>query len=133
MPRVPEVRKADDAVGTSGHLHRVFLERLAAHEWEGLLEMLADDLEWHGPQGDRTHRAVEYVDRLQGTVGRLEDYRIEVLREVRDGGLVMVELVQRFCRDGEPTVVPEVMVFDADPRTGQVRRLAVYLRGADKA
>jgi len=129
---MPEVRGDNDVTGTRGPLHRLFLERLAARDWDGLLEVLADDFEWHGPQGDQTHRSADYVDRLRGSVGRLENYRLEVVREAREGALAMVELVQRFAVGGEPTVVPEVMVFDTDPRTGRVRGLAVYLRGADK-
>jgi hypothetical protein len=97
-----------------------------------LAEDAAEAMEWHGPAGDRTHRATDYVERLRGSVGAFDDYQIEVVREVGDGGPVMVELVQRFTSSGTHHVVPEVMVFDVDPPSGRIVRLAVYIRGVDK-
>ena len=89
-------------------------------------------MEWHGPAGDRTHRGRDYVERLQGSVGTFDEYQIEIVREVGDGAPVMVELVQRFMSGGTHHVVPEVMVFDVDPASGRIARLAVYIRDADK-
>jgi hypothetical protein len=83
-----------------------------------MTEEAAETMEWHGPAGDRTHRGRDYVERLQGSVGTFDDYQIEVVREVGDGGTVMVELVQRFRSDGNHHVLPEVMVFDVDPASG---------------
>jgi hypothetical protein len=97
-----------------------------------LTEEAAEAMEWHGPAGDRTHRGRDYVERLRGSVGTFDEYQIEIVREVGDGGPVMVELVQRFMSGGTHHVVHEVMVFDVDPASGRIAQLAVYIRGADK-
>jgi len=108
-----------------------FLATLEAKDWKAMAATLDPALEWHGPKGDRTDRAVDYIEVLQRSVAPLVDYRVDALCETTRGTLVMIELVQRFEMGGSTKVVPEVMVFDVDQAAGRIRRLSVYWREAD--
>ena len=115
-----------------GEMPQQFLGTLGRKDWEAMAATLVPDLDWHGPRGNWTTRASEYIDTLKSSVGPFEDYQVESLNEVRNPPMVMVELVQRFVVGGQAKVVPEVMVFELSADSGLIRRLSVYWREPDQ-
>lgn len=104
-----------------------YLDRLAAHDWDGLAATLAEqDFERIGPFADLVSSKGAYVKFLAGIVPQLERYRLKVRRIVQAGDVVMAEINEVFEFDGQTMDYPEALVFDLDG-AGLIRRVQVYM------
>jgi SnoaL-like domain len=108
-----------------------YLERLVAHDWDGLAACLAVDVERVGPFGDTYRGRESYVDFLADLMPKLPGYSMRVERVVEMGRIVVSELAETVVVDGAAIVTPESLVFDLDD-DGLIGHISVYIQRIDE-
>jgi limonene-1,2-epoxide hydrolase len=109
---------------------RRYLERLVAHDWPAVRDLLATDVVRLGPYGDTYRGRDRYVAFLSELMPSLPGYHMEVHRVLpagADGSTVTAELTETVEIDGAPLHTAEVLVFDLDAQ-GHIAQIAIYLR-----
>jgi ketosteroid isomerase-like protein len=106
-----------------------YLERIVAHDWEGVASCLADDVERVGPFGDTYSGRGQYIAFLSDLMPKLEDYSMRVDRVESDasGRVVFAELTETLSMGGEIIETPEVLVFDLDEH-GLIGHISIYIQ-----
>ncbi len=104
-----------------------YLERLVAHDWEGVGSCLAEGVVRVGPFGDTYSGRGAYLDFLSGLMPALEDYSMRVDRVSARDGCVLVELTETMNIDGSPLSTPEALVFDLDEE-GLIAHISIYIQ-----
>lgn len=111
-----------------------YLECLAAHDWDGLADTIADEgLTREGPFCDRVDGKQHYVAYLRKVCTSLQGHRLEVQRVSHvDTRLSFAELTETFEIDGVATTWPECILFEQGD-DGLIARVSVFFkqRGAD--
>ena len=102
-----------------------FLDRMVAHDWDGMAACVADDIERVGPFGDVYRGKADYVAFIAGLLPTLAGYAMKVGRVVEVGPVAVAELTETV--DGVDT--PEALVFDLDDN-GLIARIAIYIQHA---
>jgi SnoaL-like protein len=102
-----------------------FLDRMVAHDWDGMAACVADDVERVGPFGDVYRGKADYVAFIANLLPSLAGYAMKVGRIVEAGRVAMVELTETV--DGVDT--PEALVFDLDDH-GLIARVGIYIQSA---
>ncbi|MEB3980684.1 nuclear transport factor 2 family protein [Mycobacterium sp. 663a-19] len=111
-----------------------YLDCLAAHDWDGLADTIADEgLTREGPFCDRVDGKAHYVAYLRKVCTNLEGHRLEVQRVSHvDARLSFAELSETFVIDGVATTWPECILFEQGD-DGLIARVSVFFKqpGAD--
>lgn len=106
---------------------RRYLDRLVAHDWDGVTGCLSTEVVRVGPFGDTYTPRAAYVAFLAGLMPTLEDYRMDVTRVVAEGPVVTAELTETVNLGGQLVVTPEALVFDLDAE-GLIDHIGIYIR-----
>jgi hypothetical protein len=119
----------------SGVIER-YLACLAANDWAGLAETVADEgLIRDGPFCDVVEGKEPYIAFLRGVFSRLEGYQLKVARVSHVPERVSyVELTETFEINGVPTEYPECILFEQND-DGLISHVSVFIKrpGADPA
>jgi hypothetical protein len=107
---------------------------MAAHDWDGLSETIADEgLTRDGPYCDRIEGKEPYVTFLRNIISSLKNYELKVQRvsEVSDR-VSFVELTETFEVDGVLAEYPECILFERND-DGLICHVSVFMKqpGAD--
>jgi len=102
-----------------------YLDRLLAHDWDGLATTLAPDVVRVGPFGDTYSGRDAYVAFIAGLMPRLPGSSMERSRSIDAGDAVTVELTEVVEVGGAPIRTPEALVFDLDG-DGLIARITIY-------
>ena len=104
----------------------VYLDALAANDWDALGRVVASNIERIGPYGDIYNGRDEYVTFLRDTFATLRAYELTISR-VLDAGSTMVVELRESVDDGDDRLhTREAVVFDV--LDGVITRIAVYLQ-----
>ncbi len=109
---------------------RRYLDRLVAHDWTAVHDLLATDVVRLGPYGDTYRGRDPYVAFLSELMPSLPGYHMEVHRVLAagtDGSTVVAELTETVEVDGAPLHTAEVLLFDLDTDR-HITQIAIYLR-----
>jgi hypothetical protein len=121
--------------GTEGQVVERYLECLAAHDWDGLADTIADEgLTREGPFCDLVEGKAHYVAYLRKICTNLTGHRLTVQRISRvNPRLSYVELTEAFEVDGAPAEWPECILFEQRD-DGLISHVSVFFkqRGADQ-
>ena len=119
---------------TEGQVVERYLECLAAHDWDGLADTIAEEgLTREGPFCDLVEGKPHYVAYLRKVCTTLKGHRLEVQRVSHvDSRVSFAELTETFEIDGVATTWPECILFEQDD-AGFIARVSVFFkqRGAD--
>jgi hypothetical protein len=119
-----------------GQVVERYLECLAAHDWDGLADTIAEEgLTREGPFCDVVEGKAHYVAYLRKVIGNFTGHRLTVQRISRvNPRLAYVELTEAFEIDGAPAEWPECILFEQHD-DGLIARVSVFFkqRGADAA
>jgi ketosteroid isomerase-like protein len=107
-----------------------FLDRMVAHDWDGVADCLASDVVRVGPFGDTYSPRDRYLAFLAELMPQLPNYSMNVARVTYQDGLAVAELSETMDVDGAPLETPEALVFDLDA-AGKIARIAVYIQRRD--
>jgi hypothetical protein len=111
-----------------------YLECLAAHDWDGLADTIADEgLTREGPFCDLVEGKAHYVAYLRKVCTTLKGHRLEVQRVSHaDTRVSYAELTETFEIDGVAATWPECILFEQGD-DGLIERVSVFFkqRGAD--
>jgi hypothetical protein len=111
-----------------------YLECLAAHDWDGLADTIADEgLTREGPFCDVVDGKAHYVAYLRKVCTNLQGHKLRVQRVSHvNARLSYVELTETFEIDGAPAEWPECILFERGDG-GLISRVSVFFkqRGAD--
>jgi hypothetical protein len=100
-----------------------FLDRMVAHDWDGMAACVTDDVERTGPFCDVYRGKAEYVAFISKLMPSLAGYAMKVDRVVYTGRVAVAELTESV--DGTDT--PEALVFDLDD-DDRIARISIYIR-----
>lgn len=116
-------------MGADGHVVERYLACLAAHDWDGLADTLADDgLTREGPFCDAVEGKAHYVGYLRKVCTNLEGHRLQVHRVSHvDSCVSYAELSETFRIDGVATTWPECILFEQQPG-GLICRVSVFFK-----
>jgi SnoaL-like protein len=119
---------------TAGQVVERYLECLAAHDWDGLADTIADEgLTREGPFCDLVEGKAHYVAYLRKVCTNLQGHRLQVQRVSHvDSRVSFAELTETFDFDGVATTWPECILFEQGD-DGLIARVSVFFkqRGAD--
>ncbi|OMC51222.1 hypothetical protein A5745_02965 [Mycobacterium sp. IS-2888] len=106
-----------------------YLECLAAHDWDGLADTIADEgLTREGPFCDQVDGKAHYVAYLRKVCTNLEGHRLQVQRVSHvDHRLSFAELTETFEIDGVATTWPECILFEQGD-DGLIVRVSVFFK-----
>lgn len=104
-----------------------YLDRLVAHDWEGMAACLTPDVVRIGPFGDTYAPRDRYVAFLADLMPQLRNYSMKVARVIYGDGVAVAELSETLDVDGAPLETPEALVFDLDD-AGRISRIAIYIQ-----
>lgn len=106
-----------------------YLECLAAHDWDGLADTIADEgLTREGPFCDRVDGKAHYVAYLRKVCTNLEGHRLQVQRVSHvDPRLSFAELTETFEIDGVAATWPECILFEQGD-DGLIVRVSVFFK-----
>jgi hypothetical protein len=106
-----------------------YLECLAAHDWDGLADTIADEgLTREGPFCDLVEGKAHYVAYLRKVCTNLTGHRLTVRRVSRvNPRLSYVELSESFEIDGAPTEWPECILFEQRD-DGLISHVSVFFK-----
>jgi ketosteroid isomerase-like protein len=107
-----------------------YLECLAAHDWDGLADTIADDgLVREGPFCDVVEGKAHYVAYLRKVLTTtMQGHRLDVQRVSHvNGRLCYVELTEAFEIDGAAAEWPECILFEQDD-DGLISRVSVFFK-----
>jgi ketosteroid isomerase-like protein len=92
-----------------------YLERMVAHDWDGLAATLAPDVVRNGPYRDDFTSRDEYVAFLRSMFEWMQDYEMHVARIWgEEDGRVCAELSETVTLDGKRLRTDEAVVCDVD-------------------
>jgi limonene-1,2-epoxide hydrolase len=123
----------DRALGSAGPaaVVRAYLDGLAAHDWHAVAASLAPDVERIGPYRDVYNGRDVYTAFLRDTIESLRGYELRVARVLEAGTTVIVELTETVDDKGGRLRTDEAVVFDVDPTSRLITRVAVYLQTSE--
>jgi ketosteroid isomerase-like protein len=104
-----------------------YLDRLVAHDWDGVAACLTPDVVRVGPFEDTYTPRDRYVGFLAELMPQLTNYSMKVARVVYGDGVAVAELSETLDVDGAPLETPEALVFDLDG-AGQIAHIAIYIQ-----
>ena len=106
-----------------------YLESLAAHDWNGLSDTIAEEgLTREGPFCDVVEGKAHYVAYLRKVCTNLKGHRLEVQRVSHvDTRLSFAELTETFEIDGVATTWPECILFEQGD-DGLIARVSVFFK-----
>lgn len=111
-----------------------YLDCLAAHDWDGLADTIADEgLTREGPFCDLVEGKQHYVAYLRKVLTQLKGHRLDVKRVSHvNTRLSFVELTEAFEIDGAPAAWPECLLFEQND-DGLISHVSVFFKqpGAD--
>lgn len=115
--------------GTESQVVERYLECLAAHDWDGLADTIADeDLTREGPFCDRVDGKAHYVAFLRKVCTNLTGHRLEVQRVSHvDTRVSFAELSETFEIDGVATTWPECILFEQRD-DGLISHVSVFFK-----
>ncbi len=105
-----------------------FLDHMVAHDWDGMADCVADDVERVGPFCDAYRGKAEYVRFISELLPSLGGYAMNVDRVVYAGRVATAELTETV--DGTGT--PEALVFDLDA-DGRIAHISIYIQRPELA
>ena len=108
---------------TADEIVERFLDRMVAHDWDGMAACITDDVERTGPFCDVYRGKQDYVAFISGLLPSLPGYAMKVDRVVYAGKVAMAELTETV--DGTDT--PESLVFDLN-EDGLIARISIYIQ-----
>lgn len=116
-------------MGTQGQLVERYLECLAAHDWDGLADTIADEgLTREGPFCDVVEGKAHYVAYLRKVCTNLKGHRLDVQRVSHvDTRVSYAELSETFEIDDVATTWPECILFERDA-DGLIARVSVFFK-----
>lgn len=106
-----------------------YLTCLAAHDWNGLAETIADDgLTREGPYCDVIEGKDDYIVYLRKVLSNLEGHRLDVTRISHvDDHVSYVELTESFEIDGVLKSWPECLLFERRD-DGLISHVSVFFK-----
>ena len=106
-----------------------YLDCLAAHDWDGLADTIADEgLTREGPFCDLVEGKQHYVAYLRKVLTQLKDHRLDVKRVSHVNTRVsFVELTESFEIDGAPAAWPECLLFERND-DGLISHVSVFFK-----
>lgn len=112
-----------------GHVVERYLECLAAHDWDGLADTIAEEgLTREGPFCDVVEGKAHYVAYLRKVCTNLKGHRLIVHRVSHvDSRLSYAELSETFEIDDVATTWPECILFEQDT-DGLIARVSVFYK-----
>jgi len=112
-----------------GQVVERYLECLAAHDWDGLAETIAEQgLTREGPFCDRVEGKAHYLAYLRKVLTNLSGHRLTVQRVSHvHTRLSYVELTEEFEIGGSPAEWPECILFERDD-DGLIARVSVFFK-----
>jgi hypothetical protein len=116
-------------MGTHGRVVERYLECLAAHDWDGLADTIADEgLIREGPFCDVVEGKAHYVAYLHKVCTNLQGHRLEVRRVSHvDSEISYAELSETFEIDSVATTWPECILFEQDD-DGLISHVSVFFK-----
>lgn len=116
-------------MGTQGQVVERYLECLAAHDWDGLADTIADEgLTREGPFCDVVEGKAHYVAYLRKVCTNLKGHRLDVQRVSHvDTRVSYAELSETFEIDDVATTWPECILFERDA-DGLIARVSVFFK-----
>jgi hypothetical protein len=114
---------------TNGQVVERYLECLAAHDWDGLADTIAEEgLTREGPFCDQIEGKARYLAYLRKVITNIGGHRLTVQRVSHvDSGLSFAELTEEFEIDGAPAQWPECIVFERGV-DGLISRVSVFFK-----
>jgi hypothetical protein len=114
---------------TQGHVVERYLECLAAHDWDGLADTIAEEgLTREGPFCDVVEGKAHYVAYLRKVCTSMAGHRLQVQRTSHvDSRVSFAELSETFEIDGVATTWPECILFEQDT-DGLISRVSVFFK-----
>jgi limonene-1,2-epoxide hydrolase len=114
---------------TQGHVVERYLECLAAHDWDGLADTIAEEgLTREGPFCDVVEGKAHYVAYLRKVCTSMAGHRLQVQRISHvDSRVSFAELSETFEIDGVATTWPECILFEQDT-DGLISRVSVFFK-----
>lgn len=114
---------------TRAHVVERYLECLAAHDWDGLADTIAEEgLTREGPFCDVVEGKAHYVAYLRKVCTNMAGHRLDVHRVSHvDGRVSFAELSETFEIDGVANTWPECILFERDS-DGLIARVSVFFK-----
>lgn len=114
---------------TLGQVVERYLHCLAAHDWDGLADTIADEgLIREGPFCDVVGGKTHYVAYLRKVCTNMAGHRLHVRRVSHvDSRLSYAELSETFEIDGVATTWPECILFEQDD-DGLISHVSVFFK-----
>jgi limonene-1,2-epoxide hydrolase len=114
---------------TGGQVVERYLECLAAHDWDGLADTIADEgLTREGPFCDVVEGKAHYVAFLRKVCTSIKGHRVEVQRVSHaDSRVSYAELTEAFEIDGVTKSWPECILFEQGD-DGLIRHVSVFFK-----
>jgi len=118
---------------TEGQVVERYLECLAAHDWDGLADTIADQgLTREGPFCDRVDGKAHYVAYLRKVCTSMKGHRLEVQRVSHvDARVSFAELTETFEIEGVATTWPECILFEQG-NDGLIARVSVFFKQRER-
>ncbi len=112
-----------------GQVVERYLECLAAHDWDGLADTIAEQgLTREGPFCDVVEGKAHYVAYLRKVCTDMPGHRLHVHRVSHvDSRVSFAELSETFEIDGVATTWPECILFEQDT-DGLISRVSVFFK-----
>jgi ketosteroid isomerase-like protein len=105
-----------------------YLDAIASHDWDVVVECIADDIVRVGPYGDSYAGRDEYLAFIADLMPKLQGYSMKLHRVTyASNALAYVELSETMEFDGKPMRTPEVLVFELGG-DGRIARVEVYIQ-----
>jgi hypothetical protein len=116
-------------MSTQGQVVERYLDCLAAHDWDGLADTIAEEgLTREGPFCDVVEGKAHYVAYLRKVCTTLQGHRLQVQRVSHvDSRVSYAELSETFEIDGVATTWPECILFERDA-DGLISRVSVFFK-----
>jgi SnoaL-like domain len=114
---------------TNGQVVERYLECLAAHDWDGLADTIAEEgLTREGPFCDQINGKAHYLAYLHKVITNIGGHRLTVQRVSHvNPRLSFAELTETFEIDGAPAEWPECILFEQDD-DGLISKVSVFFK-----
>ncbi|GLE53350.1 nuclear transport factor 2 family protein [Mycobacterium montefiorense] len=116
-------------MGTQSQMVERYLECLAAHDWDGLADTIAEEgLTREGPFCDVIDGKAHYLAYLRKLCTNLKGHRVHVQRvSYVDSRVSYAELSETFEIDSVAITWPECILFEQDT-DGLISRVSVFFK-----
>ena len=116
-------------MGTHGHVVERYLECLAAHDWDGLADTIAEEgLTREGPFCDVVEGKAHYVAYLRKVCTNLQGHRLNVQRVSHvDSRVSFAVLSETFEIDDVASTWPECILFEQN-NDGLISHVSVFFK-----